>query len=296
MKMRRMILAGFTGVVLATGLAIALSACGSVAPSRAGRLLTMAAEEAGFIESLDERLTRQLNVADLQIQTGQKSEAVKTLGLAATTLKVVEKESDKKTLDDFRRIAGFASLAELYHRAGDNGAGTAAYYDAYEALKSVQPVAKRAEYVLSLSEVCAELKGKAEAARVLESGGQWAGEIKDQGSRRMALATFAQRLFEYDDFDKARVVMKVELDPRWRSDTLSAMARQAMEVKNRSGAYAAGMETARLRTAHEDRDSSKSVARESAGSEADAPQFLNNSVRYDFNYRRADIQQGIMPR
>ena len=291
MSVRRVALAGFVGVIVATGLAIALSACGNVAPTRAGKLLTMAAEEAGFIDSLEERLTRQLNVADLQIQTGQKSEAIKTLNLAGATLKVEEKPKDKKTLDDFRRIAGWASLAELYHRAGDNSAGTAAYYDAYEALKSVTPVAKRAEYVLSLSEVCAELKGKSEAAQVLESGGQWAAEITDPASRRVALATFAQRLFEYDEFDRARKVMRVEVDARWRSDTLAAMARQAMEVKNQGGAYA---NEARSRMASDMRAAS-SIAAENVSGAKPAALFYNNSVKYEENYRRQDIQQGLFP-
>src|ERR1039458_1509363 len=103
-------------LILASG--VAMSSCTGETSTRSGKLLTMAAEEAGAIDSLQERLTRQLNIADLQIQTGQKAEAIKTLSLAAATLKVEEKE--KKTLDDFRRIAGWTSVAQLSHRAADD--------------------------------------------------------------------------------------------------------------------------------------------------------------------------------
>ena len=60
--------------------ALTVSSCSTpTMPSRNGKLLTMAAEEAGFIHNLTDRLTRQLNIADLQIQAGQKSEALRTL-------------------------------------------------------------------------------------------------------------------------------------------------------------------------------------------------------------------------
>ena len=49
-----------------------LAACEHATPSRAGRLLTIAGEEANLIDTLDDRLTRQLNIADMQIQAGQK--------------------------------------------------------------------------------------------------------------------------------------------------------------------------------------------------------------------------------
>lgn len=271
MKMIRYVVIA-AGVVTIT--ALTFTACTGAQGTRSARLLTMAAEEAGFIDNLQERLVRQLNIADLQAATDQNVEARKTLRLAAATLKVQE----KATLDDFRRIAGWTSVAELSYRAGDVPFATDAYYNAVEALNSVQPEPRRAEYVLSLSEICAQLKGKVEAGRLLVKGGNWAMGITNPGVRQYALRTFSARLIRYDDFDAARSVLRLDPDPRWRSDTLASLAReQAAEMKNYEVAL----------TAPE--AAPKAVSR-------DAVVNFNKSVRYSENFRQQTLQNDLAPR
>ena len=273
-------------LVLATAAVSSITSCSHDTSTRTGRLLTMAAEEAGFIDSLQDRLTRQLNIADLQIQTGQKTEALKTLDLAATTLRVDEKE--KKTLDDFRRIAGWTSVAELSHQAGGDKPALDAYYNAVESLNSVQPVTTRAQYVLSLSEICLILKGKDEAGQLLIKGGEWASKIPDTLTRRYALTTFTTQLIGYDNLDAARTVMRNEPDATWRADSLAAMARQAMVIEQKQK----GSES-RYATAAE----SPSVRRSqlSADSVSDQYSGFNKRVQYKDNFRQADLQQGFLP-
>jgi len=268
---------------VAVGLVVVVMGCGGGDASRSGRLLTMAAEEAGFIDSLQDRLTRQLNVADMQNQMGEKGEAVKTLKLAMTTLKA---EDSEKKMDDFRRIAGWTSVAQLSHRAGDDGLGWKAYVEAVEVLNSVKPESKRAAYVLSLSQVAFELKGKEEAGRLLVSGGTWAVKIDDVATRRFALTTFAQQLVTYDNLDDARIVMRNELDAAWRADTLAAMARNIMVAE------------ARRKESTDARFNSFAGARSPAASsleERESASF-NIDVQYEGNYKQRDLQQGIMPR
>ena len=274
--------------------ALLIAAASLTAPSctrdnstRSARLLTMAAEEAGFIDSIQDRLTRQLNIADLQIQTGQKSEALKTLDLAGKTLKVEEK--DKKTLDDFRRIAGWTSVAELAHSAGDDKVALDAYYAAVEQLNSVEPVTRRAEYVLSISEISFTLKGKTEAGQLLVKGGQWASNIKDERVRRYALSTFTNQLISYDDLDSARTVMRNEPDAAWRADTLAMMARSAINLDRPSDRVFAQLRNAPSPAAAMSADAQ--VAAEQRNSEVN----FNKDVHYSTNFRQQKIQQGYLP-
>jgi hypothetical protein len=265
-------------VVNLTSLALLLTACGPVDTTRSGKLLTMAAEEAGFIPSLSQRLTRQLNIADLQIQSGDSAHAIKTLALAAATLRV--EETDKKTLDDFGRIAGWTSIAELSHGAKDDKTAADAYLNAVEALHSVQPESQRAQYVLSLSQVAFERRGKAEAVQLLISGGQWARKIPVKDTRRFALASFSNALVSYDQLEDARTLLRQEPDPAWRSDTLADIATGVRFVQpNETGRFDAP------RTAS------------AAGSELLPSQkdSFNKDVRYGANFRQKQLQQSLSP-
>jgi hypothetical protein len=278
--------------------------------TRSAKLLTMAAEEAGSIDVLDDRLTRQLNIADLQIQCGQKSEAIKTLALAVSTLRVREKESAStapsteaaggerelpQPFDEFRRIAGWTSVAELAHTAGDSKMANAAYIDAVEALNSVQPEIKRAEYVMSLSEICNTLRGQSEATQLLVKGGQWAQKIDNRTVRRYALATFARQLTNYDDLEDARTVMRNEADARWRSDMFAALARQNItyesdKARETNYAVAAASPMMSRREAGDETKAGKTSA------DAGSTDKFNQNLHYAYNYRNEDIQRGLTPR
>jgi hypothetical protein len=314
MKLRRKI--GIVALVLVLGGAgatyWALHHPKPVEVTRSAKLLTMAAEEAGAIDSLDDRLTRQLNIADLQIQCGQKSEAIKTLTLAVSTLQVREKspagtesaadgpaksgrgEETKQNFDEFRRIAGWTSVAELAHAAGDLKMANAAYIDAVEALNSVQPEIKRAEYVMSLSEICYTLRGQNEATQLLVKGGQWAQKITNQTVRRYALATFARQLTNYDDLEDARIVMRNEADARWRSDMFAALARQNITIeqqKNVNSEYFAAAAPAMKSV-----DRARETKASGGWADEGVTQDFNKNLHYAQNYRNDDIQRGMAPR
>lgn len=247
--------------------------------NRTGRVLLMAAEESAYITSLQDRLERQLNIADLLIQADRKQQAVETLELARTTLR--QQEKDNKTIDDFRRIAGWTSIAELARQAGDRGMAIAAADDAVEALNSVEPEARRAEYVLSLAEEIRELRGEVEAGRLLEKGGKWAAKIEDTPVRRFALQTFARRLVTLNQFEEARRTLRNELDAAWRADTLVAMAEPPPPVAMNAMGMAKSPQAADVPTDAKSLDSA--TAARVAG--------FNKDVRYEQNYRRADLQR-----
>jgi hypothetical protein len=279
-------------ICVALAAAMSLAACGTT-PSRAGRLLTIAGEEANLIDSLSDRLTRQLNIADLQIQANQKGEAIKTLALATATLRAEEKDT-KLAMDDFRKIAGWTSVAELNKRAGEDKGALGAYLNAVEALNSVKPVATRAQYVLSLSQICNEIRGKQEAIALLVKGGEWAREITHVGTRRYAIFTFSESLVGYDDLEAARTTMRNEPDPRWRSDALMAMGRNeiytgvSFESKDRFLAFA------QARTSRGLSEKSPATQVDMAFPSDEVRQF-NKNLRYEDNFRQQSLQQGQRP-
>jgi len=121
--------------------------------------------------------------------------------------------------------------------------------------------------------VAFELKGKKEAGQLLVDGGTWAAKISDRELRRFALTTFASQLAGYDDLDEALAVMKNELDPAWRADTLAAIARNNIVTESRAPAVASWFRGAK-----------------SAGNLR-----FNKNVQYDENYRQPGLQQGMAP-
>jgi len=203
--------------------ALLLSACGRSQPAptdRAGRLLSMAAEEAANIPIVLDRFSRQLNIADTQLRTSRQADAAKTLALARDTLTVTKKED----FDDFHRIAGWTALSQLSRRANDRDLALKASDLALAALNDVQPAAERPQYVLSLAGELADLRGNDAAIELLNSGGAWAADLMDASTRRIALVAFTDRLLGYEAFENARTMLRRDPDPAWRTDTFLALA------------------------------------------------------------------------
>lgn len=207
------------GLLLCTAMLLP-TGCNGPAPDRAGKLLTMAGEEAGAISNTLDRFSRQLNIAYTQLRTDRKPDAAKTLQLARETLKTAKKED----FDDFHRIAGWTAISQLARQAGDRDLALASSDKALEALNDVKPAAERPQYVLSLAGELADLRGKPAAIELLDSGSTWAGDIIEAGMRRTALVAFADRLIGYDAYENARTTLRKDPDASWRTDTFLAMA------------------------------------------------------------------------
>jgi len=208
--------------LLAVGLATfwVMSTCTRPA-ERDTRLLTMAAEEANLISDHRERLMRQLNIADWQVHTHRKPDGQRTLLKAVETL---QDENNRKDLDEFGRISGWASIAELARAADDNALSLKACDEALETLQSLNPPARRCEYVLSLATQVQILRGTTEATRLLSKAGGWAETILDKFERRQALLAFSNRLFDLKEWSEGQTMLRHDADAAWRSDTLAAMA------------------------------------------------------------------------
>jgi hypothetical protein len=204
-------------VLLATA---ALLPAGCNSSDRAGRLLTMAGEEAANISNSLDRFSRQLNIAYTQLRTDRKPDSVKTLLLARDTLNGAKKDD----FDDFHRIAAWTAISQLSRQAGDRDLALKSSDNALAALNDVKPASERPQYVLSLAGELAELRGKPAAIELLDSGGTWAADIRDPGTRRTALVAFADRLINYDAYDDARKMLRQDPDASWRTDTFLALA------------------------------------------------------------------------
>jgi len=187
---------------------------------RAGRLLSMAGQEAASISNDLDRFTRQLNVAWTQLRTDRKSEAAKTLLLARDTLASAKREQ----FDDLHRIAGWTAISQLSRQAGDRDLALKSSDLALAALNNVQPAAERPQYVLSLAGELADLRGNAAAVELLDSGSTWAADIRDANIRRTALVAFADRLISLDAYENARTTLRKDPDAAWRTDTFIALA------------------------------------------------------------------------
>ena len=181
----------------------------------------MASEEVSSITNAKERLTRQLNIADLQINIGHNADAAKTLTAARDNLTAAAPAD----MDDLSRLSGWVSISELARAADDKELAGKACDDGRELLSSIKPEAVRCDYVLGLADEIYQLRGKPDAARLVILGGQWASTMMDKTTRRQALVAFMDRLMTYEDYDGARKVLRQEPDAVWRADILTAMAR-----------------------------------------------------------------------
>jgi len=189
---------------------------------RAGHLLLMAGEEAANIPNSLDRFTRQLNIADTQLQTNRKADAIKTLTLARDTLTAAKGDD----FDDFHRIAGWTSISQLARNAGDRDLAIKSADSAQAALNDVKPVTERPQYVLSLATELADLRGKAATVELLDSGAAWAAEIPQSSLRRAALMAFTTALLNNDAYEDARNALHRDPDPAWRTDMVLALATQ----------------------------------------------------------------------
>ena len=187
------------------------------------RLLRMANDEAGQITSPKERLTRQLNIANHQTQTGHPAQARDTLAQAHQTLE----HADKSALNDHQRLAGWISLCELARQAQDKPFANSALDQALAALNDLNPHQSRCPYVLGIEREVKLLRGQPEAIKLLTTAADWAVEIPDQPTRRAAYLAFAEELFRCNDYQAARTLLRKDQDAAWRSDSLIALSDRA---------------------------------------------------------------------
>lgn len=187
------------------------------------RLLNMAGEEAGAITAPKERFTRQLNIADRQIDNHRGHEARDTLRAARATLE----RADQAALTEHERLAGWVSLSELGRRADDLPFAGAALDQAQAALDALNPHQDRCQYVLGVERELRALRGDAAAAALLVTAADWAAELPDQPRRRSAYYAFAEELFRCNDYGAARTLLRRDTDAAWRSDALRLMSDRA---------------------------------------------------------------------
>lgn len=218
-------------VSLAIAMALmGLVACESTTPQAdyTKELLRVATAEAGQIPAVKDRFRRYLNVADAQIENGERIEARQTLDVA-------EAELRSSTPEDFDRhtcLAGWVSLSELYSNAyrdyehdiwvsvDNNAHAKAALKQAIDMLHSIQPESLRAYFIRSIARQIREISGETDACKALVEGAGWAGQIQNLRERQRAYRHIACDLFACQDVPDARDVLRRDPDPAWRTDTL----------------------------------------------------------------------------
>ncbi|HUT59703.1 MAG TPA: hypothetical protein VNA25_17795 [Phycisphaerae bacterium] len=194
---------------------------------RAAILMRLAEEEADRISSPKDRLTRQLNIANLQIGERRHADGRATLARARATLE----SAGKDELTDHERISGWVSISELSRHAGDYPSARSACQEGLGFLRTIQPVADRVQYLRGLAEELRKCIGKAASAKVLREGGQWVKTVEERVRRRAAFTMVAHDLFLCDDYDGGRDVLRLEDDTTWRTDTLIQLAGNAIPSK-----------------------------------------------------------------
>ncbi|MFP4054875.1 MAG: hypothetical protein ACLFV7_13515 [Phycisphaerae bacterium] len=193
---------------------------------RARRLMDLAAVEAGKIDTSAERLARQLRIADMQIDRGDRAGAMDTLGGARTTL-----QTDGRQLSEHLHIAGWVSVCELARRAGRQDFAAGALDEALQLLRAVEPAPQRCQYVLGVAHEVRRLRGKEASADLLREATAWAVDLSPETRRRKALRGIAADLFLCDDYDGGMLAIRKDAEPRWRSDTLAELAAEATPYK-----------------------------------------------------------------
>jgi hypothetical protein len=207
---------------------------------RSQKLMALSAQEAGHIPDADMRLTRQLNLADLQIDRGWSDNARDTLTAARNTLGSPEAAK----LNDQIRLSGWVSISQLSRRIHDMADAAIATDTALVELERIEDPAKRCEYVMGLANELQYIKGKPAAAALLAKAGPWTKWIDNLSWKRQALVAFATALFNLDDFDAGQKMVEQETHAAWRSDVLATMAQAAQEeqVQTVSGVPVAAAE------------------------------------------------------
>ena len=195
--------------------------------SRSQKLMALAANEAGKIAEPDQRLTRQLNLADLQSSRGWTADARVTLSAASKTLA----SPDAAKLNDHARISGWVSISELSRRIDDMPSASTATEAALREMERIEDPSKRCQYVMGLANELQYIKGKPAAAALLAKAGPWTKSIDSVPQRRQALVAFSTALFNLDDFAAGQTMLSHETDAAWRSDVLASMAQFAMPAE-----------------------------------------------------------------
>lgn len=215
-------------VVSLAALGLILGGCGTppvsghLRPSqdRSQRLTAMAADEAKLIPDADTRLTRQLNLAYLQIARGWEADARGTLAAAVETLN----SNEAAKLNDHARLSGWVSISELSRRIKDDVIARNACDQAVKAVRQIEDPARRCEYVMGIANELQYLQGKPAAINLLAEAGPWTRSIDNLSRRRQAEVAFASALFNLDDYDAGQKMLRQDEDPAWRSQTLLSMA------------------------------------------------------------------------
>ena len=188
--------------------------------SRSQKLMAMAADEAGKIREPDMRLTRQLNLADQQIQRGWKADAQVTLTHASQNLK----STDAAGLNDHARVSGWISISQLGRQSDAAALAAEACDNAITVMEKIEDPAKRCQYIFGVANELQYHKGQPAAAAILSKAGPWTRSIDDLKQRREALVSFASALFNFDDYVAGQNMLQQDDDPAWRSDTLTRLA------------------------------------------------------------------------
>ena len=188
---------------------------------RSRRLIELAQKSAAEVIIPKERLTRQLNIAEVQLMRQSASDAQATLAAARKTIT----DSSKDQLDDYTRLAGWVSISQLSRRANDPVTADVAITQAISSIKILEPKAQRCDYVISLAGEVREVRGKAAAGKFLAQAAPWALEKDNKTQHRQILLAFAREaFFQCDAFDDGRVILQQDSDAGWQSDMLLAMA------------------------------------------------------------------------
>lgn len=188
--------------------------------ARSQRLMALAASEASHIKDVDVRLTRLLNLADLQIQRDWKIDARATLISAAGTLR----SDEASELNDHARLSGWISISELSRSADDKATATDACDGATKAMLALEDPGRRCQYVMGIANELQYLKGKPAAAALLDQAAPWTPSIDDIAQRRQAVVSFASALFNLDDYLAGQRMLQKESDAAWRSEILTQLA------------------------------------------------------------------------
>jgi hypothetical protein len=250
--------------------------------ARSQQLMAMAAAEAADIPDVDQRLTRQLNLADKQIARGWSGDAKSTLAACRRTLGSPESAN----LNEHARLSGWVSASELSRSIEDKDGAASACESAVADLEKLPDPATRCQYVMGVSNELMFIKGKDEAGKMLAKSGPWTKNIDDVKLRRQAVVSFATALFNLDEYPAGQAMLKNEGDASWRSDMLATLA---MQVQPR----ASSMPMAAARTSNAKAESVSQMAPQLAVDEDSRQQMTEPGGTNYFgkNLRYRDVYQ-----